>query len=61
VFIVNQKPKAENLVEGPDGKMMTKKALKKLEKKLEKERRKEESMNFYLRFINLIKNLKKHS
>jgi hypothetical protein len=32
------------MVEGPDGQMISKKALKKLQKKLEKDAKKEESM-----------------
>lgn len=36
-------PKEENMVEGPDGQMMSKKAYKKLMKKLEKEKKKAEN------------------
>jgi hypothetical protein len=43
-YIVNQQAKEENMVEGPDGQMISKKALKKLQKKLEKDAKKEESM-----------------
>jgi hypothetical protein len=43
-YIANQQAKEENMVEGPDGQMISKKALKKLQKKMEKDAKKEESM-----------------
>ena len=43
VVLAQQQAKEENMVEGPDGQMMSKKAYKKLMKKIEKEKKKAES------------------